>query len=531
MSSLTYKEISLPEEAGGCLLCNDAPCRKACPHGVETDTILRSLRFENREGAVSRLPDKLPCKLCRTKECMAVCPKRKINRPVPIDEIMVGLSFCKKEKAEGMGKRIGETAGEADLSIDFCGIRCENPFFLSSSVVGSNYEMIAKAFGMGWAGVAFKTIGAFVPEEVSPRFDTLHKEALPFVGFKNIEQISEHPLEENLRCIRRLKEDYPEKIVIASIMGRNEEEWTSLAELATDAGADIIECNFSCPHMAADGLGSDAGQNPELVSAYTKAVRRGTRLPVLAKMTPNLGNMEVPAIAAIEAGADGIAAINTIKSVMNINLQTFSSGPDVKGKTSVGGYSGKAVKPIALQFIQSMKNNKRLKAVPVSGMGGIETWRDAAEFIALGCENIQVTTAVMQYGYRIIEDLIEGMKLYLDSQGYASVSEIVGKALPQVIPADDLDRGSICYPKFDRSRCLGCGRCYLSCYDGGHQALKQDGATGRPVMDAKKCVGCHLCVAVCPARAISPGVRAPKKTVAQMMVKNKEVDYCGILQS
>jgi len=227
--------------------------------------------------------------------------------------------------------------------------------------------------------------------------------------------------------------------------------------------------------------------------------------------------MELPAIAAIEAGATGIAAINTIKSVMNVNLDTFASGPDVRGKTSVGGYSGKAIKPIALRFIQSMKSCDKLKAVPISGMGGIETWRDAAEFMALGCENIQVTTSVMQYGYRIIEDMLEGMKLYLSAHGYGSVSEIVGRALHNIIPAEELDRSSICFPSFARDKCLGCGRCVLSCYDGGHQALRQNEKVGYPVFDARKCVGCHLCVTVCPAAAVTGGVRVLKnKLVSQV---------------
>ena len=201
-------------------------------------------------------------------------------------------------------------------------------------------------------------------------------------------------------------------------MGRNEEEWTYLADVCTKAGADIIECNFSCPHMSGEGLGSDVGTNKDLVIRYTAATRRGTTLPILAKMTPNITNMEVPAIAAIENGATGIAAINTIKSIMNINLDTFASGPDVSGKSAVGGYSGKAVKPIALRFIHDMKANDMLKDIPVSGMGGIETWKDAAEFMALGCETVQVTTAVMQYGYWIIDDLIYGMKNYLWESGY-----------------------------------------------------------------------------------------------------------------
>ena len=210
-------------------------------------------------------------------------------------------------------------------------------------------------------------------------------------------------------------------------MGQNEEEWTKLAKLMTEAGSDIIECNFSCPHMTSKGVGSDVGQNPELVALYTKATRRGTHLPILAKMTPNIGNMDIPAIAAMEAGATGIAAINTIKSIMNVDLSTFASEPNVEGKTSVGGYSGKAVKPIALRFIHEMKNCKELKNAPISGMGGIETWRDAAEFLALGCENLQITTAVMQYGYRIIEDLIDGMKLYLSNKDIKIYLKLLGK--------------------------------------------------------------------------------------------------------
>ena len=505
MSNQAYRDISLAQEVGGCLLCKDAPCRKACPKNLQVDTIIRSLRFENRAGAAGRLPTEVYCKDCTTKDCMRACLKSKVNRPVPIDEIIEETASYRRV-----------TEAEVDLSIEFCGVVCENPFFLSSSVVGSNYEMVAKAFDLGWAGVAFKTIGTFVPKEVSPRFDTLRKEAVPFVGFKNIEQISDHSLEENLTFLKRLKEDYPEKIIIASIMGQTPEEWTTLARLVTEAGVDIIECNFSCPHMAADGLGSDVGQNPELVKTYTKAVRLGTHLPILAKMTPNIGTMEIPAIAAVEAGADGIAAINTIKSIMNVNLDTFTSGPDVGGVTSVGGYSGKAVKPIALHFIHALRTCSQLESVPLSGMGGIETWKDAAEFLALGCTNIQVTTAVMQYGYRIIEDMLEGMKLYLSSRGYQSITQMVGKANARVIGAEELDRDSICYPKFLRSKCIGCGRCYLSCYDGGHQAIHQELVSVKPILDAEKCVGCHLCVMVCPVQAITQGARVEKRTISSI---------------
>lgn len=499
MSSLLYKEISIREDVGRCLLCNEAPCTKACPYWVQVDSIIRSLRFENKDGAVNKLLNSLPCENCESKPCKEACLKGKINEPVPIDRIMKSISDEPKIK---------ET--EVDLSIDFCNVHCENPFFLSSSVVGSNYEMVAKAFEMGWAGVAFKTIGMFVPKETSPRFTALTKESVPFVGFKNIEQISDHTLEENIEFLKKLKKNYPSKIIVASIMGQNEDEWTKLAELMTEANADIIECNFSCPQMVGEGLGSDVGQNPELVALYTKATRKGTNLPILAKMTPNIGNMEIPAMAAMKAGADGIAAINTIKSIMNVDLESFESEPNVKGKSSVGGYSGKAVKPIALRFIHDMKKCRDLENAPISGMGGIETWKDAAEFLALGCENLQITTSVMQYGYRIIEDLINGMKLYLSSQGYKNISEMVGKALTNVVPTDKLDRESICYPRIDNKKCVGCGRCYLSCYDGGHQAIEINEKTRKPVLIVKKCVGCQLCTTVCPAAAISPGKRVSK---------------------
>lgn len=294
-------------------------------------------------------------------------------------------------------------------------------------------------------------------------------------------------------------------------MGQNESEWTLLARQMEEAGADMIECNFSCPQMCGTGLGSDVGTDPQLVGRYTAAVRKGTRLPILAKMTPNITNMEVPAASAVEAGADGIAAINTIKSIMNVDLHSFVSAPDVAGKSTIGGYSGKAVKPIALRFIADLRNNVRLRNVPISGMGGIETWKDAAEFMALGCGTVQVTTAVMQYGYRIIEDMIEGMSDYLRSIGAESVSEIVGKANAYVVPAENVNRESIEYPRFDRSKCVSCGRCYLSCRDGGHQAIRRDEKNGQPILDAKKCGGCQLCRLVCPVGAIAAGKRVDTK--------------------
>lgn len=498
---MKYADIIISRQAEQCLLCSNPVCTGACPEGLQADRMIRALRFENIDGAAALLPEENVCADCEQKSCMEACVKKQIDTPVDIPGVIEAL-YSKKI--------VSDIVTDIDLTTKICGVTCENPFFLSSSIVGSNYEMVAKAFEMGWAGVAFKTIALFVPEEVSPRFDQLQKEGKPFVGFKNIEQISEHTLEENLEFFRKLKKNHPAKILIVSIMGQTVEEWTKLAAIAEAAGADIIECNFSCPHMTGEGLGSDVGSNPELVAAYTRATRKGTKLPILAKMTPNITAMEIPAAAAVDAGADGIAAINTIKSIMNINLDSFISGPEVDGKSAVGGYSGKAVKPIALRFIHDMKADKRLRDIPVSGMGGIETWRDAAEFIAMGCSTVQITTAVMQYGYRIIDDLKDGLMRYMKKNNIHKVQDMLGKALPNIVPADSLNRHSICYPKFNRSLCVACGRCYISCYDGGHQALRLNDQ-GQPVMDARKCAGCHLCVAVCPTGAISAGTRVEKR--------------------
>lgn len=365
--------------------------------------------------------------------------------------------------------------------------------------------MCAKSLEAGWGGVVFKTIGFFIANEVSPRFDNLRKEGTPFIGFKNMEQIAEHSLEENLAAIKSLKESYPHKVIIASIMGSNEQEWEDLARLVTESGADMIECNFSCPQMTSHAMGSDVGQSPELVKSYCEAVKRGSKLPMLAKMTPNIGSMVVPALAAMEGGADGIAAINTVKSVTGIDLDQFVGYPIVNGKSSVSGYSGKAVKPIALRFIHEMKTYEALKEAPISGIGGIETWEDCAEFILLGCQTLQVTTAIMQYGYRIVEDFISGLSHYMEEKGFNHLQDMVGLALDHIIPAENLDRGYIVYPEIEQEKCVKCGRCYISCYDGGHQAIEWDSVQRGVKINKDKCVGCHLCSNICPVSCITKG--------------------------
>ncbi|MBQ0059109.1 MAG: NAD-dependent dihydropyrimidine dehydrogenase subunit PreA, partial [Lachnospiraceae bacterium] len=394
-----------------------------------------------------------------------------------------------------------ENDPEVDLSCEFLGIHLENPYLLSSSVVASSYEKIARAFDMGWAGACFKTICDFIPHETSPRYSAVPGDN-SFYGFKNIEQLSTNTLEEDLNIIRRLKKDYPNKVIIGSIMGRTEEEWERVARLVQDAGADIIECNFSCPNMEEGGLGVDVGQDTAAIAKYTSAARRGCTVPMLAKMTPNVADMRPMAIAAVKNGADGIAAINTIKSLVGMNLDTYVTAPEVKGFSGIGGYSGQAVKPIALRFVWEMASCPELKGVPISGMGGVDTWKDAVEYLLLGANHVQITTSVMQYGARIIDDLIEGLTLYMKEKGLTSVSQLQGLGVSHVTSLDHLERDTILLPKFNRDQCLGCGRCYISCRDGGHEAISFK--DGKPVMNAKKCVGCHLCMLVCPRKAIVP---------------------------
>ena len=400
-----------------------------------------------------------------------------------------------------------------DLSITFMGVRFPNPFCLSSSPVGNCYEMCAKAYDSGWGGVVFKTIGPkhYLIDEVSPRFDALAKEGAPFVGFKNMEQIAEHPLEENLADLRKLKKNYPDQVLIASIMGSNEEDWEELARLVTEAGADMIELNFSCPQMTSHAMGSDVGSNPDLCRKYCAAVRRGTHLPFMAKMTPNITDMCVPALASLEGGADGISAINTIKSITNIDLDAKVGLPIIDGKSSISGYSGKAVKPVALRFIQQMRMHPKMRNLEVSGIGGIETWQDAAEFILLGAKTLQVTTAIMQYGYRIVEDLCEGLSFYMEEQGVDHLEDLVGLANKNIIPAEELNRDYKVYPEINVDKCVGCGRCVISCFDGAHQAMKWDEEKRRPHCDTDKCVGCLLCGLVCPVNAIHLGERVMKE--------------------
>ena len=478
--------MHIREEAARCLFCADAPCSKACVKGDPARAV-RAVRFGNEALARQWVAG---CDDAALEAAERACIH--YDRPIRIREIVKALP-------EAPAPRI-----LPDLSIDFCGIRCENPFFLASSAVCTSYEMVARAFEAGWAGVFYKTICLQEIKEVSPRFDALHAPGQgDFYGFRNMEQLSENPVEEDFETLKRLKKDFPSKVVIASIMGQKEEEWIELAKMAEAAGVDAVELNFSCPQMRLSGMGSDVGQNPELVLFYTSYVKRNVKIPVIPKMTPNLTSINQPAMASFFAGADAISAINTIKSV------TMDSRSEVSGRKCVSGLSGRAVKPIAQRFILELAKNPVIKA-ELSGIGGIETWRDALEFIQLGCRNVQVCTAVMQYGYRIIDDLTLGLRNYLAERGVSRLADLVGEQVPNFVPASDLDRGTVVFPKVDREKCIGCGRCYTSCRDGGHQAIAF-GDDRRPQVNGAKCVGCLLCGLVCPTGAIGPAKRIEKR--------------------
>ena len=408
----------------------------------------------------------------------------------------------------------GEKLEKSDydrLKINMFGFQLESPFFLSSSVVGSNYEMISNAFNAGWAGVAYKTVTYIDIHEASPRYSAIKNENNNIQGFKNIEQLSQHTVEEDCEIFKKLKKNYPNKYLLVSIMGRTEEEWAKIAKAVEEAGADGIELNFSCPNMVEEGTGSDVGQIPELIERFTRAVKQAVKIPVIAKLTPNVDIMSPAAEAAIRGGADGLAAINTIKSVIL----------DDNMKVAIGGYSGNAVKPIALRFVVEIKQNEKVKKYFLSGMGGIETWEDALDFLELGCKNLQVTTAIMQYGYRIIDDLKSGLALYLKRQN-KTLKDIIGSRINDVIDVEEMERDVAIFPKFLRNKCDGCGRCYISCMDGGHQAIKF-GDDRKPVLDGNKCVGCHLCKLVCPNGAIVSSGKAVKKNVPNNGVKASQI--------
>jgi dihydropyrimidine dehydrogenase (NAD+) subunit PreA len=397
----------------------------------------------------------------------------------------------------------------ADLSCDLGGIKSPNPFWVASGPPSNTAHQAHRAFEAGWGGVVWKTIGEPVVN-VASRYSALNMGATRMIGFNNIELISDRSPETNFREIAEVKRRWPHHAVIASLMVDTRERWHEFVKRSADAGADGIELNFGCPHgMCERGMGSAVGQNPDVAETIVGWVMEAATIPVIVKLTPNITNVVYAARAARRAGADAISLINTINSITNVDLDTLVPEPFVAGRSAHGGYCGPAVKPIALNMVHACAADPEV-GLPISGIGGIGTWRDAAEFVALGATSLQVCTAIMHYGFRIVEDMIDGMSTYLDSKGMQRLADLRGRAVPRVGDWNQLDLHYRRVARIDHEKCIGCNLCYIACEDGAHQCIDLVDATpyglgpgrvpGKPVPKVREddCVGCNLCSIVCP---------------------------------
>jgi len=390
----------------------------------------------------------------------------------------------------------------ADLSTEFLGIKSPNPFWLASAPPTDKEYNVRRAFEAGWGGVVWKTLGEAGPPVVNvngPRYGAIHGADRRLLGLNNLELITDRPLEVNLEEIARVKRDYPDRAIIVSLMVPCEEQpWKEILPLVEATGADGVELNFGCPHgMAERGMGAAVGQVPEYIEMVTRWVKEGTKLPVIVKLTPNITDIRYPAEAALRGGADAVSLINTINSITSVNLDTFSPEPSIDGFGTHGGYCGPAVKPIALNMVAEIARNPVTANLPMSGIGGVTTWRDAAEFLALGASNVQVCTAAMTYGFKIVQEMISGLSQYMDEHGFEKVSDMVGLAVPKVKDWSQLNLNYITKAVIDQEKCIGCGRCYAACEDTSHQAIAIGEDRTFTVKD-EECVACNLCVNVCP---------------------------------
>lgn len=390
-----------------------------------------------------------------------------------------------------------------DLSINICGVNFPNPFLLSSSPVSNTAEMVARAFDKGWGGVAYKTIAHDRTKIIhpSPRMAPFNYENKPLVALQNVEQTTDRPMKDNWADIRWLKKNYPKQVLIVSIMGFSLEEWIDLAKMGEDNGADMLELNFSCPHMTVEGAGMKVGQAMELIEKFTSAVKKTVSIPVIAKLTSNVTDITIPALYAQKGGADAITAINTVRALTEVGLDDFVPRPNVHGKGAMSGMSGPAIKPIGLKCVTELAQCKALK-IPIIGCGGAETWVDIAEYLMCGAAAVQVTTGIIHYGQRIVEDMAEGLSDWMDAKKFKNLQEIVGKSLAKTVPTDAFDLSRQGNAKFDLDKCIGCGQCYIVCQDAGGQGLGWDADKRRPVPDDDHCLSCMICGMVCPVDAL-----------------------------
>ena len=390
----------------------------------------------------------------------------------------------------------------ADLSTNFIGVRSPNPFWLASAPPTDKAYNVNRAFEAGWGGVVWKTLG-LDPHvvNVSSRYGAVQWNGQRIAGLNNIELITDRPLQVNLDEIRRIKRDWPDRAMVVSLMVPcDEASWKSILPLVEDTGADAVELNFGCPHgMSERGMGAAVGQVPEYVGQVAAWVKKHSRLPCIVKLTPNITDVRKPARAAFEGGADAVSLINTINSITSIDLDLMAPTPTVDGKGTHGGYCGPAVRPIALAMVAEIARDPATHGKPISAIGGIGTWRDAAEFIALSAGTVQVCTAAMHYGFRIVDDMIAGLSNWMDAKGYARIDDFRGRAVGNVTDWQYLNLNYDIKARIDQDKCIQCGLCHIACEDTAHQAImkEKDGRRHFEVIDAE-CVGCNLCMHVCP---------------------------------
>ncbi len=391
----------------------------------------------------------------------------------------------------------------ADISCNFLGIKSPNPYWLASAPPTDKEYNVVRAFEAGWGGVVWKTLGEGDPvvNVNGPRYGAIHGPDRRLLGLNNIELITDRSLEINLEEITRVKKNWPDRALIVSLMVPCEEQsWIDILKRVEETGCDGVELNFGCPHgMSERGMGAAVGQVPEYVEMVTRWCKTHSDLPVIVKLTPNISDVRQSARAAHRGGADAVSLINTINSIVSVDLDAMAPNPTVDGKGTHGGYCGPAVKPIALSMVSEIARDSETQGLPISGIGGVTTWRDAAEFMVLGSGSVQVCTAAMTYGFKIIEELNAGLSNWMDEKGYKTLDDFVGQAVPNVTDWQYLNLNYIAKAKIDQDACIKCGRCHIACEDTSHQAITAtvDGARMFEVID-EECVGCNLCVSVCP---------------------------------
>ena len=428
-----------------------------------------------------------------------------------------------------------------DISANLAGITSPNPFWLASGPPTNSAYQVRRAFEAGWGGVVWKTISHEPIVNVYSRYGAVDYDGRKVMGFNNIELITDRTLEVNLREITEVKQEFPDHAVVVSLMVEtNRESWHDIVKRVEDTGCDGLELNFGCPHgMSERGMGSAVGQVPEYTEMVTAWGKEIARTPVLIKLTPNIADIRFIGRAARQGGADALCLINTINSVMGVDLETLMPKPHVAGRGSHGGYCGPAVKPIALNMVHQLAAEPQV-GLPISGVGGIQAWQDAVEFMLLGASNVQVCTAAMHYGFRIVEHFISGLQSWMQGRGFERLTDFVGHSVPAIGEWAELDLGYKVVAEIDQNKCIHCGLCYIACEDGAHQSIDisrlgedeyADRLTGAGIGNGRgdghdsaiqisggkrviagagdgyvniytirqeTCVGCNLCSLVCP---------------------------------